>query len=733
MRKGLVWAAMMTASLPVVAMAQTPAPSPVPPGPGQPPAPGKTVGELVVNGRAPAVVTSIDRKSYSVTNDLRATTGSIGEALRNVPSVDVDVQGAVSLRGDANVTILIDGKPSSQFSGEARGQALQQLPAERIDRIEVITNPSAEFRADGSAGIINLVTKKARGAGLTGGSRVSFGNDEQVYGGANFGYNSRQLSLNGDLFFRHDPQKQTQTEERFRPDPTAGGALAETRLENVGHADFNIVGARGAVDYDLDPRTRISGELRGQYIDSNLDLLAHTEREDGRQALAQIFDRGVSVEQQRGNGEATLGLTRKFDGDRHDLKLNLSYEITEEDRTRAGVTLNVLPPLPGVYDRQHVLTSLRQLQFKGDYQRPVGERGRLKLGFDIQHDDNSYDNRGFRGLSPPARVPDPTLTNLFEYEQLLSQAYATYERPFGDITVLAGLRLEDVRLDLDQVTVGLKAENDYFRAYPSLHLAWKASATDTFTASYSHRVQRPQPEDYNAFRFLIDPITFRSGNTRLKPQETHSFELGWQYRKAGAVYQATAYYRENYRGLTEVTRDLGGGVYLISRANLSKTRDGGVELAANGRLTRALTYNASANVYYRELDPLDVAFDRRRTGTILSGRAQFNWQVTPDDFIQFGGFLNGKVLTPQGSISPTGMLNLGYRHKVGDRFALIVQAQDVLRTFDQKITLDTPTLKDTVRREVNTELVLVGFSWTFGGGRPRDPGFDFQQGGGPPQ
>src|SRR3982750_572830 len=125
----------------------------------------KTVGEVVVNGQAAAVQTSIDRKSYSIQGDLQAQTGAITDALRNIPSVQVDVQGNVSLRGDPNVTILIDGKPSSLFEGDNKGQALQSLQASTIERVEVITNPSAEFRADGTAGVINLITKKAKGAG----------------------------------------------------------------------------------------------------------------------------------------------------------------------------------------------------------------------------------------------------------------------------------------------------------------------------------------------------------------------------------------------------------------------------------------------------------------------------------------------------------------------------------------------------------------------------------------
>jgi len=733
-RTGLILAVLAAASGPAVARAQSPqSPAPAPPGSRTAPPPGGTVREVVVTGQTPPVTTSIDRRSYSVASDLRAQTGSISDALRNVPSVEVDVQGNVSLRGDPNVTILIDGKPSGQFQGDAKGQALQQLPADRIERVEVITNPSAEFRADGTAGIINLVTKKAKGTGLTGGLRANIGSEDRYNMGGNVGYNSKQLSLSGDAFYRHDPLKQTFVEDRGRLDPTTG-TLDATHQDQIGRLSLDIAGARGSVDYDLSPQTRLSAELRGNYTDFGLDLFTHTERKSGAGLLTNVFDRTVNIDQSRANEELTLGLTRKF-GEGHDLKLNLSYELTDDNRTRDGATSLVFPTAPDAFTRQGIDNRLRQLDFKGDYQRAMEGGAKLKAGFDIQRDDNRYANTGFRGPSAPATLPDPTLTNRFLYEQLLSQAYVTYEKPIGDVTILAGLRAEDTRLDLTQATLGQKAENDYLRVYPSLHLGWKLSDTQQLSASYSHRVQRPQPEDYNSFRFFLDPITFRAGNTALRPQDTNSFELGYQYRKAPTFYLATLYYRENLHGITDVTRDIGGGVFLITRENVSKTRNGGLELVASGQIAKGLTYNLSGNAFWSELDATGLGFADKRSTVTAFGRATLNWQVTPKDLVQLGGFLNGKRLTPQGSVAPTGMLNIGYRHKLNDRLSLLISAQDVLGTFRDRIVIDTPALKDTIRRGVNTELVYVGLSWTFGGGRQRDPGFDFQNGAGaaPPQ
>lgn len=724
MHHRLIWLA-AAAMLPVPAVAQ---PAPPKPGP-KPPAAG-TVGEVVVTGQAPAVQASIDRRSYSVASDLQAQSGSIGEALRNVPSVEVDVNGNVALRGDPNVTILIDGKPSGQFRGEGKGQALQALPAERIERVEVITNPSAEFRADGTAGVINLITKKAKGAGQTGSARLTVGTSDRVFANASTGYNGENLSLSADAFLRHDPQKQASHDGRTQLDLTTGAETA-SQIDGINRAVLDLLGGRVSIDYDMDADTRLSGELRVQRLRFDLDILNQTRREDASGGLVQLYDRSTVVDQRRFNRELTTGLRHKLEGDGHEVSVSLSYDATDYDRRRTGATVGRVPALPAAFDDQFTYNDYQQVQLKGDYVRPMAGGSKLKLGFDLQRDDNSQENLGFRGPTSPASVLDAALSSEFKFEQRLSQAYVTYERPIGDVTALVGLRLEDARIDLTQVTLGRKDENDDFRAYPSLHLSWKASDTQTITASYSQRVQRPDPDFYNPFPFLIDPVTYRTGNPGLKPQQTRSYELGWQYRKSPANYLATLYYRENDKVLSDVTRDIGGGVFEITRENVAQTRAGGLELVANGRLSSTLTYNVSGNLYWNELDGSAQGLANKRSTVTVSGRASLSWQVTPDDLIQVNGFANAKRLTAQGYVKPAGMLNIGYRHKFNDRISGLVTFQDVLDTFTLDEVVDTPILQRRIRQTVDTRGVQIGVVWTLGGGKPRDQGFDFGGGGGP--
>jgi outer membrane receptor protein involved in Fe transport len=712
------------------AAAQTPGPRPAPKPPSGKPA---TVEGVVVQGQSSGMRVDIDRKSYGVANDLQATSGSISDALRNVPSVQVDVQGNVSLRGDSNVTIMIDGKPSTMFQGEGRAAALQALPADQIERVEVITNPSAAFNPEGSAGVINLVTKQNRRLGSSGSVRGNVGSDERWNVGVSGSRNDGKLTLSGDLTYRRDTQKVKIDDTRQRLDAATGQFLESRQSARISNK-IDLILARGGLDYDLDPKSRISLSAMVHSIRPSSLGYDHLEYDAAGGGLARLLDRVIPIDQTRDNADLSATWRRKFAGQDHELVVNASQEFGRVERSREALTLFTLPPLPDTIELGDYDNRTRQTEVKIDYTRPMPAEGKLKAGYALQYDDNVYENLGRRGLAGDPNPPvAPALTYEFQYEQAVNAAYVTYQQPIGDVTVLGGLRFEDTQLDLDLVVGGPNsARNDYSRVYPSLHLSYALADGQQLTASYSMRIQRPTADDLNPFLIEIDPFNYRRGNPFLEPQETDSFELGYQYRKAGQTLLATLYYRESSKGISDVVRDVGGGIFVTTRENLDESRSGGLELVANGRLTPKLTYNLSGNVYWNEINASQLGFTEKRDGYTLSGRGNLNWQVTPKDFVQFNGFMNGKRLTAQGHVSGFSMLNIGYRRKVNDQLSWTITAQDVLDTFKETQTLDTPTLRGKTKREFSQRGVFVGFTYTFGRQRRPDQGFDFGGGGAPP-
>jgi len=691
-----------------------------------------TVQEVVVTGQRSDMRSSIDRRSYSVANDLQSATGSIADALRNIPSVEVDVQGNLSLRGDSNVTILIDGKPSGMFSGDGRAQALQQMPADQVERVEVMTNPSAAFSPEGTAGVINLITKKNRKPGKSGSVRANVGTDGRWNAGLSGAYNAQKLTLSGDLGVRRDGHESELQSERAVYDGFSGDFIEsrqDVEVENTGR----MAHVRGGVDYDLTADTRLSGELRHRRMKFDSDALETYEGEDDTGAVATAYLRDTAGRMNRANTGATATLRRKLPGDEHDFVASLMVERTEFERRQDTVYTDRLPSAPDLYEEIRGDTTQDQGQLKLDYNRPLPGEAKLQAGYEAEIQDNRFDAYGARGETPGALTVDTNLTNLFLHEQTIHSVYGTYERPFGKFTAKAGLRLEAVELDLNQVTGGVQDSNEYRRAYPSLHTAYDLTEKQQLTASYSRRVQRPRPEDLNPYPVYQDAFNYRAGNPQLEPQETDSYEIGWQYRPGQAFYLATLYYRETSKGFTDVVQDLGGGVLLTTRENLAENRSGGLELVANGKLTPKLSYNVSGNVFWNEIDASALGFTEKREGTSFGGRVNLNWQPTAKDFFQLNAMARGEQIMPQGRREPGGILNLGYRRKVNEQLSFVVTAQNVLDSMQERFVIDTPAIQDVTERKMHGPLLYFGLTYNFGDGqrRQREPQFDFDAGTGP--
>jgi outer membrane receptor protein involved in Fe transport len=739
LRSKLLWlcaAAALAPAAPALAQAQPPAkPAPAKPAPKKP---DGTVGEVVVTGQGQEQVrVSADRRSYSVASDLAATTGSLSDALRNIPSVEVDVQGNLSLRGDPNVTILIDGKPSALFKGEQRADALQRLPANTIDRVEVITNPSAALNPEGSGGVINLITKKAKGVGGSGTVRTSLGPSRES-ASVSGGYNSKKLSLTGDAFIAHQKSKSTATDERARIDPATGDRLTSLQDSHfLGSGTFwNL---HGGADYDMTETLRLSGEASHfqQHFDNTV-LERYSSFDVAGAPTADFFRDGASSFRMR-HWDGSTSFRKKFAGDDHELTGDLDYQTQHGTNARTFTTLTALPPAPDLYEAYVADFTEQQTKLKLEYKRPLPGEAKLLAGYELQVDDNEYGNVGARGPSANALAPVPALDNRFGFEQQVNSAYATYERQFDRLSILGGLRLEQVNVDLTQLSQGVQAGNAYFRAYPSMHLGYKLTDSQQLTFSYSHRIQRPSPNDLNPFRIFIDAFNFRQGNPRLEPSETHSWELAYQYRANQTFYLATLYYRQRFNEVTDVVQDLGGGVFLTTRQNLGESRNGGLELVANSKVGKALSFNVSANLYWNEIEARALGFTEPQSAWTISGRANVNWTVTPKDFVQLNVGAQGKQLTPQGYREVAPLVNLGYRHKFNDKVSAILQVQDLFDTFGQTIVLDTPTLHQRRELTANVRGVFLGLTYNFGGpSRRRQNDFDFGGGGGgggagPPQ
>jgi outer membrane receptor protein involved in Fe transport len=719
--------AALAASLasPPPAAAQAP-PPPARRAPQQNPAPDKP-GELVVTGTRSEVVATPDRVSFSIANDLQAQTGTLADALRAVPGVEVDLQGRVSLRGDPGVTILIDGRPSAMLRGDNRGDVLLSMPAAQIERVEVMTNPSAALSPEGSAGVINLVTRKARKDTRSATARATLGTHGRgalSLGGA---LSSGPATATADLGYRRFTADGRAVQQRSRLDP-ATGAFVDSRLDSRLESVMSSRTARIALDYDLDKKNRLSTELSYREARGRVD---RAERFVSPLPGAS-YDRASDMALAQRGFDGRVSWRRTLPGKDHELTADLEAERGRLRRELDGVT--AFAGGPSLAERIRNAGERGDYSAKLDYKRPLGRDGSLNLGYEGSLGRSDFDYSGARGPAGGALAPVPGLTDRFGYDLDVHAFYGTWRFALGKVDTQAGLRLEQAETRIDQVTDAVRVDNAYFRAYPTLHLGLPLSKTDQLKASYSRRIQRPSAQDLNPYTLYVDPQNLRRGNPLLRPEVTDSLELAWQHRKGPAFYSLTAFHRRSGGGVTDLIEDLGGGIFLTTRANLATARRTGAELIANGRFTKTLAYNGSATFVWTRIDLRPGGLPAPRSAATATVRANLNWQPTPKDFFQLNAVYAGRQLLPQGYRQSSGILNLGYRRKVSDRLSLLLTGQDVLASARQVAVFRTPTLRDRVSQTGAGRVILAGLAVNFGGAtgkrKPQEPGFDFQQGAG---
>jgi outer membrane receptor protein involved in Fe transport len=725
--------------LPAASFAQPPPPQ-TPQGQAQtaPPAspptkPGTALSGVTVKAAPEAQVrTSIDRRSYSVATDLRTAGGSVADALRNIPGAEVDVNGNLSYRG-GSVQIMVDGQPSQLFNGPQGAQVLQGMPADRIDRVEVITNPTAAFSPEGGAGIINLVTKKSAPAGQSGGMRANFGSSGHANAAGNLAYTSGKLTAIADGGWRQDPQKLQIDTTGTLLDPLSG--QTDTRAQHeVSTAPLEQWNGHLGVQYQIAPKTQLSldGRYNGVSLSRNDDYAFLTAGPNGAPLNAYTRIGGNTQAQSVGMGQ--LMLRHQFAGQgQNDIVAFFNHTQTDAAVGSPSTDFITAPALATTYQDQLTHVRVDVNQFKADYTRTAKDLAQLKVGYDLRTIDSVFDNYGFGGTSVADAAPDPLFANLFHYRQMVNAAYATYEQPLGAFTVLGGLRLEDEHLDLDQITQALTVRHDRFNAFPTLHLAYRQSPTTQWTLSYSERIQRPGPGQLNPFRNVADPFNISEGNPDLVNQVTHSFEGAWNFRQGPKSYIATLFYRQMDKGVTNIITNLGGGALLTQQENEASGKTAGLELIAAAPLTKTVTYNVSTDLYWNQITgPASgllqtLAFDQTKQGFNASGRGNINWDVTKNDLFQASAQINAGRITPQGHVDPLYVMYFGYRHKFTNPFSMVVQAQDPFDLVRQYTYVDTPGLNQSTVIKAHVQSFLLGFTYTFGGnGRPqRDPGFDF--------
>lgn len=536
----------------------------------------------------------LDKRVFNVEKDLTNQGGTAADILENVPSVTLDAEGNVALRGSQNVKIFINGKPSG-LTGINPQAAMQQIPAEMIEKIEVITNPSARYEAEGEVGIINIVLKKNKQRGVNGNIQLTGGYPLLLGVSGNFNYKNEKINLFANYSFRQ------------RKAPGFGQELQTYDGPDTSY-QFNNYREhfRGGMDHTF----RMGSEFFLNDLNT-LTVSGFYSRGDGRNGLERVYEdlnasgniiqtvKRIEEEYEpENNVEASINYRKIFDKEDRRFTVDAQWFINDEDEL-ADITQTNDVENSTLLQRTSNTEDENNFLFQTDYVHPFGKENNMKFETGLRSTYRKISNK-FKVEEQNAMndwsVLD-TFDNHFIYDEFIQGVYGIYGAEWKKFSLQGGARLEYTDVTTQLVADDIKNKQNYINFFPSAHFSYKLDSTNTIQLSYSRRVNRPRFRSLLPFYSFSDPRDFYTGNPNLQPEFTDSYEISYlKYFKKGSFLSSLYYrYRTNVVERITTTNELGLSTSLP--VNLAVQNAFGVELNLNYEFFNWWSFTGSGNFY----------------------------------------------------------------------------------------------------------------------------------------
>lgn len=592
--------------------------------------------EVEVVAERTTVELRLDKKIYNVGQDLTVSGGTVSDVLDNVPSVSVDVEGNVQLRGNDDVRILINGKPSA-LTGLNSTDALRQLPAESIEKVEVITSPSARYDAEGSGGIINIILRRSKLQGLNGALTGNLGYPERygINGNLNFRTGNVNIFTNAGYNFRNSPGNSLNATNFFHSNGNSTNSLTEDSERERFSDRYNV---NFGVEWYVNETSSITQTLFFRQSDENNESTNSffQENSDGSTSTGFRFDPESEIDK---TFQYSINYDKQFNGN-SDHKLTFDFQYEESDELEESLIVQ------NGFDSESVRTAedQRRVFFQTDYVQPVGESGQFEIGYrgDFNKLDSDYD---VVFISPTEEELFPNVddefatnpSNVLDYKETINAFYTQYGSKFGKFSFLSGLRYETTRLIINQVETGQFNRNNFDAWFPTLNLNFEINEMESWQFGYNRRIRRPRSFFLNPFPSRTSPTNLFQGNPNLTPSFSNQVDLGYLKRWEKLTLNTSVYFQRATDVITFITEDTGVDTFFNGELT-SIIRRTPVNLASNDR------YGLDANLNYRPTRKWNTNLNLNLFNLITRG--DFNGQNFDAENLSWFIRLNNKVTLP---------------------------------------------------------------------------------------
>lgn len=687
----------------------------------------QALDEVEVFAEKTTVEIKLDKKIYNVGKDLTVRGGTVSDVLDNIPSVSVDVEGNVALRGNENVRILINGKPSG-LVGLNSTDALRQLPAESIESVEVITSPSARYDAEGTAGILNIILRRSKLQGFNGAltSFIGFPQSAGISGNINYrtgdvnifnttSYNHREVPGNSSSYtqyfnniFDENGDLITDNPDTFLDETNDYDRVRKDLSTNFGVEWYITDSASivGSISYrDGNNESNTTNTLI--QLDENQEFISQNNRFDPEEETDKVL-------------QYSLNFTKDFDTSGQKLTMDFQYEDNSEDEY-SGVLLEGVNT-----ENVATLEDQSRILLQADYVLPIGEKSQFELGYRGNFNDQDTDYTiEFLDINTGEFVVNDSLSNFLNYREYVNAAYTQYGSKVGSkFSYLLGLRLESTRITVDQPTSGDYSKNDYTGLFPTVNLSYELSEKENITLGYSRRIQRPRSYFINPFPSRSSITSIFRGNPELAPSYSGVFDLGY-YKKFGKVSLNTSVYFQHATDVFSfVSFDTGIPVIvngqeftIIERTpiNLAEEDRYGFEFTLGYNHSRKWNINANFNIFRQSLRgtaPNGLSLDNDNT----SWFARINNKYTLPGEIEWQTSLDYRGPSADAQNSREGVFssNMAFSKDIfNENASIALNVSDLLNSRKRITETNTPTYTGTSEFQWRERSITLSFTYRF--------------------
>lgn len=563
------------------------------------------MNEIIVQGQRDALTANLDKKVYTVDQNMAQSGGTAVDVMQNVPSVTVDADGGVAVRGNANINVLIDGRPAA-LAGFSGSDVLAQIPASQIESIEIVTNPSAKYDPEGTGGIINIILKKKSNLGVNGTLMGNAGTKGRYNSSLNMNLRGEDFNIFSSYDGRFFNMNSGGTTLRTSTFPSPSGDVNSTLDQNSSSQNtMNNHSINLGADYYLAEKEFVTlstqfrfGNYGNKSFNGNLNLI-------GVNIVQSQFDRITDGTRENSSGNYTLSYKKTDENRTQELTADVMYSQSSMSND-SKITQNYSFPNQSSSLQRSLSENTNKLWLiQSNYVQPLGGWGRLEGGLRSQIKKLTMVN-DYLIWNPVTQSfgASNLINNNYDYKEQVHALYGIFSNSLGSFTTQIGLRAEQVMVKGESFVTGQTYESNYFEVYPTVHLRYNFNELDEIQLSYSRRIDRPQNRQLNPYEDRSDSLNIFKGNPNLRPQFHNSLELGYTKTLGKSSLVTNVFYKLSTNLISTISTLLPNGVSYSTFQNISNGKSYGVEMIANSPVTDWMRLNGSVSYFNNSVDDL---------------------------------------------------------------------------------------------------------------------------------